>query len=140
MYLERLAKDTEKLPPFRQRPPQFASKQSGEGGSNHAGRVTRAFRRKIPEKAFKNTDFHSTPGSDLRREAGTAECLPFKLSYARSSLAQDKNKKTIFSLEGVGSLPRQKYSEKTRKTKVSPPKIIIIQHNTKLASSRNFRN
>ena len=77
MYLERPAKDAEKLPPFRQRPPQFASKQSREGGDHHAGRVTRVFRRKIPEKAVKNTDFHSTPGSDLRREAETAECLPF---------------------------------------------------------------
>ena len=76
MYSERPKMDLEELPPFRQRPPQFASKQSREGGNHHAGRVTRAFRRKIPEKAVKNTDFHSTPGSDLRREAD-CRVLPF---------------------------------------------------------------
>ena len=76
MYSERPKMDLEELPPFRQRPPQFASKQSREGGNHHAGRVTRALRRKIPEKAVKNTDFHSTPGSDLRREAD-CRVLPF---------------------------------------------------------------
>ena len=69
MYLERPEMTPLESPPFRQRPPQFASKQSREGGAHHAGRVTRAFRRKIPEKAVKNTDFHPTPGSDLRRQA-----------------------------------------------------------------------
>ena len=68
-YLERPEMDTVEVPPFRQRPPHLASNQSREGGNHHTGRVTRALQRKISEKVVKNTDFHPTPGSDLRREA-----------------------------------------------------------------------
>ena len=88
--------DTIELPPFQANPPRLDSERSSEGGNHHAGRVTRAFQPKIPEKAPKNTDFHSTPGSDLCRHTGrtggmqrlTSVC-PFKLSCTRSSLAQD---------------------------------------------------
>ena len=77
MYLEGPEMAPIELPPFRQRPPQFASKQSREGGHHHAGRVTRALRRKIPEKAVKKTPISTPPLAAICAGKQTAECLPF---------------------------------------------------------------